>query len=99
MGAREELEEDCGVDRKITTYAKGPQRSEATDSSEIRTASCYHTEYSCDSKSEVEGPFATEDITAKAPEHSTGKQANVLSQREERRSIRAELVCDRSEDQ
>lgn len=78
MRAREEFEEDSGVDWEIPTNTKTPQCGKAPDRREVGRARSEQTEDGCDTQGQVEAPFAAENVAAKAPEHSSSQKPNVL---------------------
>jgi hypothetical protein len=83
MASRQELQENCRVNRKITSNANTPQRREAPNRSKIRRSCGDQTKDSRYAEGQVESPSSTEDVAAKAPEDGADEETNVLCQAEQ----------------
>lgn len=91
MSSRKKFEKEGRVHGKVATDADRPQRCETTNGSEIGRARRNQTKHCGNANCQIEGPASPEDITAKAPEHSTEQEANVLGKRKKRRMALVEF--------
>ena len=99
MRSWQKLQKDRRIDRQIAADTNRPKRCKCSDGSEIRAAGCCHAEHSGDANGEIERPSSSENVAAKAPEHGTEEQPDVLGERQERPAVGLEFILHGREDQ
>ena len=81
MRAREKFKKYGRVNRKVAPNSEGPESCKTANRGEVGRSSGNYSEERSDPNRKVESHFPSENIAAKAPEHGTKEQTDILRER------------------